>query len=233
MNLDKFTDRARGFLQSAQTVAIRMSHQRIGPEHLLKALLEDDEGMAAGGRVDVHERQRAVVLVDDGLATGATMRAAVIALRRSAPARLVVAVPVGPPDSCRRIDDEADEVLCLATPDPFQAVGLWYRDFPQTRDEEVRELLDEELVPRLAEWLGGRDSRLRAEAVYACFLGVHALQQVVGTAALERTDPERLVAVLAPMLQACVDDPATAAARRATEQPTTPARTGGRRSALR
>jgi AcrR family transcriptional regulator len=69
----------------------------------------------------------------------------------------------------------------------------------------LRELLDEELVPRLADWLGGRDARLRAEAVFACFLGVHALQQVVRTAALEGADPERLVAVLAPMLQASVD----------------------------
>ena len=69
----------------------------------------------------------------------------------------------------------------------------------------LRELLDDELVPRLAEWFGGRDARLRAEAVYACFLGVHALQQVVGTAALTDADGERLVAVLAPMLQACVD----------------------------
>ena len=78
----------------------------------------------------------------------------------------------------------------------------------------LRELLDAELVPRLADWLGGRDARLRAEAIYACFLGVHALQQVVGTAALGAADPERLVSVLAPMLQACVTaDDASGTAR--------------------
>lgn len=71
------------------------------------------------------------------------MRAAVVALRRSGPARLAVAVPVGAPDSCRQIGTDTDEIVCLATPDPFQAVGLWYRDFPQTSDDEVRELLDE------------------------------------------------------------------------------------------
>ena len=97
----------------------------------------------------------------------------------------------------------------------------------------LRELLDEELVPRLAEWLGGRDARLRAEAVYACFLGVHALQQVVGTAALKRADAQRLVAVLAPMLQACVDGPAPPAESRATEQSMSPGTTGSRRSARR
>lgn len=105
--------------------------------------LERRAAVYRGNRPSLDIAGKTIIVVDDGLAAGATMRAAVIALRRSAPARLVVAVPVGAPDSCRRIDDEADEVLCLATPDPFQAVGLWYRDFPQTRDEEVRELLDE------------------------------------------------------------------------------------------
>ena len=94
----------------------------------------------------------------------------------------------------------------------------------------LRELLDDELVPRLAEWLGGRDARLRAEAVYACFLGIHALQQVVGTAALRDADGERLVAVLAPMLQACVDADAAPTATREAE-PTAPP--GRRRTSRR
>ncbi|WP_332674648.1 phosphoribosyltransferase [Aromatoleum sp.] len=95
-----------------------------------------------GNRPPLDVAGKTIIVVDDGLATGAMMRAALIALRRSGPARLVVAVPVGAPDSCRRIEDDADEVVCLARPDPFQAVGLWYRDFPQTSDDEVRDLLD-------------------------------------------------------------------------------------------
>jgi predicted phosphoribosyltransferase len=84
---------------------------------------------------------RTVLVVDDGLATGATMRAAVRALRARAPARLVVAVPVGAADSCAALRGEADEVACAATPEPFHAVGIWYEDFGQTGDDEVRALL--------------------------------------------------------------------------------------------
>jgi predicted phosphoribosyltransferase len=86
-------------------------------------------------------RGRIVILVDDGLATGSTMRAAVAALRRQGPAHIVVAVPVGSPETCREIQAEADEVACVYTPDPFYAVGLWYDDFSQTTDEEVHDLL--------------------------------------------------------------------------------------------
>jgi predicted phosphoribosyltransferase len=85
---------------------------------------------------------RTVVLVDDGLATGATMRAAVRAVRGQRPSRIVVAVPVGAADTCRALRAEADEVVCLRTPEPFQAVGLWYRRFDQTTDDEVRALLE-------------------------------------------------------------------------------------------
>jgi len=115
-------------------------------DRVAAAELQELECRAAayrGNRPPLEIAGKTIIVVDDGLATGATMRAAVIALRRSAPARLVVAVPVGAPDSCSRIEDDAEEVVCLTTPDPFQAVGLWYRDFPQTSDEEVRELLDE------------------------------------------------------------------------------------------
>ena len=84
---------------------------------------------------------RTVILIDDGLATGATMRAAVKALRQRGAAKIVVAVPVGPPDTCKEFEDEADEVVCASAPEFFQAVGQYYEDFSQTSDEEVRDLL--------------------------------------------------------------------------------------------
>ncbi len=84
---------------------------------------------------------RTVVLVDDGLATGATMRAAVEAVRRAQPRRVVVAVPVGAPDSCAAVAEAADEVVCLHSPADFRSVGSCYRDFSPTRDDEVRRLL--------------------------------------------------------------------------------------------
>jgi predicted phosphoribosyltransferase len=84
---------------------------------------------------------RTVIIVDDGLATGSTMRAAVRALRQSGPARIVVAVPVGAAETCRSLRDEADEVVCATVPQDFHAVSLWYDEFSQTTDEEVRSLL--------------------------------------------------------------------------------------------
>jgi predicted phosphoribosyltransferase len=93
------------------------------------------------GRPAPELRDRVVILVDDGLATGATMRAAVKALRQRGVARIVVAVPVGPPDTCREFEDAADETVCASMPEFFQAVGQYYEDFSQTSDEEVRELL--------------------------------------------------------------------------------------------
>ena len=94
---------------------------------------------------DVHGRT--VILVDDGLATGSTMRAAVAALRKQGPARIVVAVPVAAPETCEEFKTEVDEAVCAATPRMFNGVGRWYEDFSQTSDEEVHELL----APRLAE----------------------------------------------------------------------------------
>jgi putative phosphoribosyl transferase len=84
---------------------------------------------------------KTVILVDDGLATGATMRAAVLALREHDPARIVVAVPVASKETCDQFRDVADEIVCAITPRPFYAVGMWYEDFDQTTDDEVRELL--------------------------------------------------------------------------------------------
>jgi putative phosphoribosyl transferase len=86
---------------------------------------------------------RTVIVVDDGLATGATMRAAVLAIRQHGPRHLVVAVPVGATQGCRELEDQATEVVCPARLEHFGAVSLWYLDFPQATDEEVRQLLDD------------------------------------------------------------------------------------------
>jgi predicted phosphoribosyltransferase len=86
-------------------------------------------------------RGRTVILIDDGLATGATMRAAVAALRQQAPGKIVVAVPAAAPDACAAMAAEVDEVVCAETPEPFYGVGAWYQDFSQTSDEEVIALL--------------------------------------------------------------------------------------------
>jgi predicted phosphoribosyltransferase len=88
-----------------------------------------------------------VLLIDDGLATGSTMKAAVQAARAQAPARIIVAVPVGAPEACREFAGIADGVVCARTPEPFSSVGQWYRDFSQTSDDEVRELLHERPEP--------------------------------------------------------------------------------------
>jgi putative phosphoribosyl transferase len=92
-------------------------------------------------RPPVEIKNRVVVLVDDGLATGSSMRAAVMALRDQQPARIVVAVPVASAEARRQLEKEVDEVVCAMTPEPFEAVGAWYSDFGQTTDEEVRDLL--------------------------------------------------------------------------------------------
>jgi len=85
---------------------------------------------------------KTILLVDDGIATGSTMRAAVAALRRQHPARIVVAVPVAPPSTCEDLQTEADEVISVMTPEPFYAVGQWYKIFDQTTDKQVRELYE-------------------------------------------------------------------------------------------
>jgi len=87
-------------------------------------------------------QDRVVILVDDGLATGSTMRAAVAALRAEGPREIVVAVPVGAPETCSAMARLADDVVCLMTPEPFYAVGLWYENFDQTDDDEVHDLIE-------------------------------------------------------------------------------------------
>jgi len=103
--------------------------------------LERRERAYRGDRPALDVRGRTVILVDDGLATGSSVRAAIVALRQQRPARIVVAVPVGAPETCAALEAEADETVCARMPEPFRAVGLWYDDFSQTTDEEVRELL--------------------------------------------------------------------------------------------
>ena len=93
------------------------------------------------GRPSVTLRDRTVILVDDGLATGSTMKAAVQAVKQHGPTAVIVAVPVGAPETCRDLRQFADDVVCVSTPEPFSAVGQWYVRFDQTTDDEVRELL--------------------------------------------------------------------------------------------
>ncbi|HVS40503.1 MAG TPA: phosphoribosyltransferase [Gemmataceae bacterium] len=137
---------------------------RILNEEVIRALdIPDDviEAVSEKERRELARRERAyrddrpppdvngrtVLVVDDGLATGSTMRAAVAALRRMHPARIVVAVPVGSADVCAELAAEADEVVCAHMPEPLYAVGLWYGDFTQTTDEEVHDLLGRTSAP--------------------------------------------------------------------------------------
>ncbi len=103
--------------------------------------LERREQMYRDGRPAPAVQGRTVILVDDGLATGSTMRAAVAAVRQQRPAKIVVAVPVAAASTCEELKQEVDRIVCDLTPEPFHGVGEWYEDFSQTTDEEVRELL--------------------------------------------------------------------------------------------
>jgi predicted phosphoribosyltransferase len=125
------------------------------PEHEIDAVaareletLEARERAYRGDRDPVELRGRAAILVDDGLATGATMRAAISALEGLGAAEIVVAVPTAPRETCEALRSEVDDVVCATTPEPFTAVGLWYRDFAPVSDEQVSELLRGELGGR-------------------------------------------------------------------------------------
>src|SRR3981189_1299213 len=114
------------------------------PDHVIDGVAEREqreltrrERLYRGGRPPLDVRGRTVILVDDGLATGATMHAAIAALRQLQPARIVVAVPTASPEICEEMKAEADDVICATTPEPFHAVGRWHQDFSQTTDEEV------------------------------------------------------------------------------------------------
>lgn len=110
------------------------------------AELERRQREYRGDRREPEIHDRVIILVDDGLATGATMKAAIKAVQLQEPRRLIVAVPVAAAETCEELRAELDEVVCLFTPDPFRAVGLWYQNFDQTTDEEVVELLNRETV---------------------------------------------------------------------------------------
>ena len=129
--------------------------------------LERRDALYRAGRRPVEVRDRTVILIDDGLATGSTMRAAVLALRQHAPARIVVAVPVGSREACEQLRRLADEVVCVSTPDPFDAVGLWYEVFSQTSDEEVIRLLATTSVGHSKQQTGKSDAGtvVRARAI--------------------------------------------------------------------
>lgn len=116
--------------------------------------LERREQAYRGRRAALDVKGRTVILVDDGIATGSGMRAAVDALRQMKPAKIVIAVPVAPASTCNRLRNEVDDLVCLATPEPFYGVGQFYYDFSQTSDQEVNELLD-----RAADEINGRDHR--------------------------------------------------------------------------
>ncbi len=107
-----------------------------------RAELARRERLFRGHRAALDVHDKTVLVVDDGLATGATMRAAVEAIRQRSPARMVVAVPVASPEAVTALRSVVDEVICLLEPPLFYAVGLWYVDFSQTKDSEVRTLLD-------------------------------------------------------------------------------------------
>jgi putative phosphoribosyl transferase len=125
------------------------------PPHVIRAVAER-EGHELQRRLQQYRgdrpfpdlRGRTVILVDDGLATGSSMRAAAGAIRHERPTSVVVAVPVAAAQTCQELRDEVDEVMCLYTPPDFSAVGRWYDDFSQTTDEEVRELLNHETTRR-------------------------------------------------------------------------------------
>ncbi len=111
--------------------------------------LERREHSYRGNRPPLEARDRQVILVDDGLATGASMRAAVAALKSQNPKRIVIGVPTAAPPTCRSFEDEVDEVICAITPQPFMGVGAWYENFSQTTDDDVRDILEnaEETLP--------------------------------------------------------------------------------------
>ncbi|WP_413161304.1 phosphoribosyltransferase [Capilliphycus salinus ALCB114379] len=113
--------------------------------------LERREKAYRGDRPPLELGDRIVILVDDGLATGASMRAAAIALRQHNPKKMIGAVPVSAPETCNSLQVEVDEMICSQTPQPFLAVGLWYDKFDQTSDEEVRDLLEHSVDQQTAQ----------------------------------------------------------------------------------
>jgi putative phosphoribosyl transferase len=141
---------AMGAIASGDVLVLNdevLSQLRV-PQHAIDAVAADErqelerrERSYRGNKPTLDVRERTIIIVDDGLATGSTMRAALRALRRMNPRAIIVAVPVAARSTCEEFRAEADQIVCLRTPEPFHAVGLWYEDFSQTSDEEVHDLL--------------------------------------------------------------------------------------------
>lgn len=133
----------------------------IGAEAIARVAARERDELARreqayrGDRPPLAVAGRTVILIDDGLATGATMKAAVAGLRKLGPRRIVVAVPVASPEACAEVGEQVDEIVCLVTPTPFWGVGNWYDDFSQTSDDEVRTLLAPSIVEQPARAAGG------------------------------------------------------------------------------
>jgi putative phosphoribosyl transferase len=143
---------ASGGIQVLNDDVIRALHI---PEQVIEEVeakerreLERREQFYRDGRPMPDVKGRTVILIDDGLATGATMRAALRALRQQRPTRLIVAVPVATSSTCLELRREADDIICARTPDPFFGVGRWYQNFEQTSDQEVRDLLTQAVQER-------------------------------------------------------------------------------------
>jgi putative phosphoribosyl transferase len=141
---------AMGAIASGDVVVMNdevLKAMNVQADEILDAIADERRELARreeayrDGRPPVDVRGKTVILTDDGLATGSTMRAAVTALRRQAPARIIVAVPIGAASTCAEFHSIADDCICAVTPEPFRAVGLWYEDFSQIEDAEVAELL--------------------------------------------------------------------------------------------
>ena len=144
--LNQAVIRALGLSQADVTDVIRREEQE----------LRRREEQFRGNRPLLDLKGKTVIVVDDGLATGATMWAAITAVRQQQPAKIVMAVPVADPSGCESFRQIADEVVCAITAEPLHAVGLWYQEFPQLTDEEVRDLLAraEQMVPSPARGAG-------------------------------------------------------------------------------
>ncbi len=131
-------------LNDSVVQALRISRQEIDRVAAMeREELARREREYRGDRPPPEVAGRTVILIDDGLATGSTMRAAAAALRQQGPARIVIAVPVSSPQTCQELGAEVDEIVCLLTPEMFYAVGMWYIDFSPTTDQEVRDLLQQ------------------------------------------------------------------------------------------
>lgn len=127
-----------------------------------KQELERRDRKYRAGRAPLRVKNRTTILVDDGLATGSTMMAAIEALRKLRPAEIIVAVPVAPPDTARKIAALADEVVCVSTPESFSGVGQWYENFEQTEDDEVMQILDKRRSPEYRPWTRAADGNLES-----------------------------------------------------------------------